>query len=115
MKKTIAAIALALSLALSACGATVTEGTITDKNYTEAHVEQEEIMEQDCDTKTTTVNGKKKKTKHCEMEGTGEFEDVEYPDEWSFDLENKDGDTGTVEVDEDTYNEYEVGDFYKDE
>lgn len=118
MKKIITALALSLTLALSACGP-VTEGTITAKNFEPEHVVQEEIMEQECEKETYytgTGSKRKKQTRtECESVGTGEFEDVTIPDEWTFDLENKDGDTGTVEVDEATYNEYEVGDYYKEQ
>lgn len=120
MKKIIAAIAVSLTLSLTACGlGPVTEGTITAKNFEPEHVVQEEIMEQECEKETYyTGSGTKRKKQtrtECESVGTGEFEDVTIPDEWTFDLENEDGDTGTVEVDEDTYNEYEVGDYYKEQ
>lgn len=120
MKKIIAGLALSMTLSLTACGlGPVTEGTITAKNYEPEHVEQQEITEQECEKESYyTGTGKKRVKKYrteCEEVGTGEFEDVTIPDEWSFDLENKDGKTGTVEVDENTYNDYEVGDYYKEQ
>jgi len=119
MRKTIVAIVLPLALMFSACAPQVTAGEISDKNYTEAYTTEEEIMEQECEReKRTTGTGKNKKTTYvneCEDEPTGEFETIEHPAVWEFVLVDEDENTGEVEVTEDVFNSYEVGDFYDSE
>ena len=117
MKNSIAVIALFLATLLSACGG-VSEGTVTDKVFTESYVEQQEIMEEVCETETKykTVNGKRKSytDTDCEEVGTGEFEDVTIPAVYELELTNDDGDKGTVEVTEEEYSSVEIGDYFKE-
>ena len=116
MRRILAAFIVPMALVMSACGASVTAGTVVEKNFTEAHTTQEEIMEQECEKeKRTTGTGKSKKTSYvneCEMEPTGEFEDVEHPAEYVLVLEDEEGNTGEVSVDESEYNSVEEGDFF---
>lgn len=106
MRKVIAGVVVGLMLALSACGPSVTAGTVVDKNSAE-----QEITEQQCDTeyKTKKVNGKTKrvKDKDCEEVGTGEFETA-----YTLTLKNEDGETGDVEVSEDEFNSVDEGDHF---
>ena len=112
MKRIVTGLFAGLVFTLTACG--VTEGTVTGKNHEPEHVEQQEVMEQDCDTKTYVSGGKTKTKRECHMEGTGEYEDVTIPAVYELELTN-DGDTGTVEVTEDVFNSVEEGDYYKGE
>jgi major membrane immunogen (membrane-anchored lipoprotein) len=106
-KTAIAAFLLPVALLLGACGANVTAGTVTDKEYTEAYQTEEEITEQVCEKeKRTTGTGKNKKTSYvneCEDEPTGEFETVDHPAEYTLTLEDSD------------YNSVEVGDYFDSE
>jgi hypothetical protein len=117
-KTALAAFLVPLALMLSACSS-VTSGEITDKNYTEAYQTEEPVTEQVCEKeKRTTGTGKNKKTSYvneCEEEETGEMETVDHPATYEFVLTDKDDKTGEVDVDEETYNSYEVGDFYDSE
>lgn len=119
MKKIISALALAVMLSLSACGANVTAGEVVNKDYTEAYQTEEEVTEQVCEKeKRTTGTGKNKKTSYvneCEDEPTGEMETVDHPAEYVLTLQDKDGNEGDVNVNESEYNSVEVGDFFDSE
>lgn len=108
-KTALAAFLLPMALLLGACGANVTAGTVTDKAS-----EQVEQTEQECETETKTKKvGKKTKTykdTDCEDVPTGEF-----VTEYTLSLETEEGDTGSVNVDEDEFNSVEVGDFFDSE
>lgn len=112
-------ISAVLLFSFTACGAEVTSGEITEKNYTEAYITQEEIMEQECEKESYYTGTGSKRKKHyrteCESVGTGEFEDVEHPAKYEFELTNDEGDTGTVSVSQEVYDSYDVGDFYDGE
>jgi hypothetical protein len=110
MRKFIVALFVALALMLSACATEVTAGTVTDKEYVAEHTEMQDITEQDCEYKKV---GKKKK-RVCETEVVGE-EEVTIPAEYTLDLEDDKGNTGTVEVTEAEYDSVEVGDFFDSE
>lgn len=120
MRRILAAFLVPMALVMvTACAPQVTAGEVSDKNYEEAYVTEEEIMTEECewdtDTKTTTVNGKSKtkttKEWECEDVGTGEYEDVEHPAVYEVTLTNDEGDSETHTVDENQYNSVEVGDF----
>lgn len=110
MKRIATALLTAGLLAMTACG--VSEGTVSDKVFTESYVEQQEIMEEECETEWDAK--KKKMDTDCETVGTGEYEDVTIPAVYELELTNG-GDTGVVEVTETEYNSVEVGDYFKDE
>lgn len=118
MKKFI--VALITALMLTACGVSVEAGNVADKRMEEAHVEQVEITERDCDwknkTSTKTVNGKSKtvtkRVKECHMEGTGEFEEVEHEAKYFVTLEDKDGNDEEHEVTAEEYESLNKGDFF---
>lgn len=110
MRKIIAAIFVAFALMLTACSTSVTAGTVTDKEYVAEHTEMQDVTEQDCDYRKV---GKKKK-KVCKTEVVGE-EEVTVPDVWTLTLEDKKGNTDTVEVSEAQYDEAVEGEFYDTE
>lgn len=110
---------MALMFAFTACGVSVSAGTVTDKQFEEAYTTEEEIeeCEWDTDTKTTYVNGKAKKTTTREHEcaGTGEFETIEHPAVYELTLEDKQGNDETHEVTQEEYESVEIGDFFDTE
>ena len=116
MKRIATAVLAGLLFALTACG--VTEGTVSDKIFTEATTKQVEIMDEECewDTDTKKVGKTTKTTREweCEEVGTGEYEDVPVPAVYELELTDG-GDTGVVEVTEAEYNSVEVGDYFNSE
>lgn len=121
MRKFIVALALGLALVLSACG--VESGYIQDKEYTEAYTSQERVMEYNCypavRSVTYYVDGKPRQRlenyQDCRREWEGEYEDVYHKAEWHFHLRNDEGDEGKAKVSHETYDAYEVGDYYDPE
>lgn len=116
------AVALAAAFLLSGCG--VTEGTVYDKSYEKAHYEDRSraIYRQWChpasETYTTYVNGQSQtRTRYytkCEQVYAGqEHYRVWVEDEWCLYFRNKDGDKGHKCVGPETYDFYEVGDYFE--
>lgn len=123
MKKMLIGLLAAFLLTMTACAVNVDAGTVADKRMEEAYSEEVEIMEteEECewDTDTKMVNGKSKTTREYECEtvevGTGEYETVDHPARYFVTLEDKDGNDEEHEVDEETYNSLDKGDFYDTE
>lgn len=82
----LAVCAAAAALMLAGC---VKEGVVVDKRYTPSYT-----------TLETVTDGKRTS-----------YQSVYHGDTWSLKLEDGD-ETGWVRVDETTYHEYEVGDYY---
>lgn len=104
----LAVLTLTALVTLTACGATVTSGTITGKDHDNAEVKTTRV----CDRYTTTRSGTGKRartTRTCAHYGTRTRTE---PESWEFTLRDKDGNTGEVDVTEDEYDRYQVGDKY---
>ena len=105
MKKLLATAALIAVLVLSACSA-ISSGYITKKNHTEGYYRYEQY----CAVYTYDEDGYGR----CSLYGT---RPVWVDPTWSFEIQDQNDDyetvTGWVSVDEETYNSYEVGDYYQ--
>lgn len=118
MRKYIVALMFGLMLVLTSCG--INSGTITDKEYVEAHTTQKKVYETNCYPAvryvTVYVNNQPQQRmenyQDCRREWEGEWKDVYHEAEWHFELENQEGDTGSVKVTIEDYDSYEVGDYY---
>ena len=94
MKKTLAA--MLLCLALAGCSSPISSGIITDKTHKEGYYY------------TTLICGAYSSKGYC----TVYIPIQNYsPPVWRFDI-REDEQTGWVRVTEETYNSYEVGDYY---
>lgn len=114
--------ALLAVVVLAACG--VTEGTIYDKSYEKAHYESRSrpIYHTQCvpvtKTQTTYVNGQPQTRTYTTTEchqvwvGTDHYR-VWIEDKWCLYFRNKDGDKGHKCVNEEAYNFYDEGDYFK--
>jgi hypothetical protein len=101
--RTLTAIVLAtVALTLNACGDPVV-GTVTGKEHDAA--ETEHGTRKDCTTSTSSTGGKATK---CKTVPTTKHE----PEEWELTVQEDDGDTVEVSVDEEVYDRVQVGDRY---
>lgn len=121
-KAALAAFIVPMMLVLSACG--IDAGTVTDKEYHEPYTTQKKVYTTNCYPAVRSVtyydaNGNPKQRlenyQDCRREWTGEYKDVYHEAEWELHLENDEGKTGSVNVSEEDYNYYDVGDWYEGE
>jgi hypothetical protein len=86
---------LLAGLLITACDPPISQGIVTSKTFTPAYSE----LVPTC--YAYGING-------CQIWGvTSEF----YPDEWTLSLRYR-NQTGDIDVNQDTYNQYQVGDYY---
>lgn len=105
-----AGVVLVAALALSGCSA-ISSGYITDKVYTEAWVEHVPM----CSYGMPYPGMKDYPTKNSPYPCIiAYYQDRENPPTFRFDLSDNE-DTGWVYVTEETFNAYEVGDYYDNE
>jgi predicted small lipoprotein YifL len=118
---------LAALVMLTACGAP-TSGDVVEKKYTPEKEWTETVPDYDTKTysctkyktKSKTVNGKTTTEQvpysaTCTKRVRDGYDEVERYEPEEYLLKIQDGeDTGWVEVDEGTYNEASVGDYYED-